>query len=81
MIFFCEPSDTLGISQTEFAISVLECLTRYNSIPTCDLNLVWSLDEIKISLFWDIECLSLVLLVFFMFSFWLPMVQTVPLDS
>jgi hypothetical protein len=38
----------LGLSAI---ISGLECLTRYNSIPTPDLNLVWSSGEIKISPF------------------------------
>jgi hypothetical protein len=43
------PSATPDNSLTEFAMSNLECLTRYSSMPTQDLNLVCSSAVINVS--------------------------------
>jgi hypothetical protein len=39
----------LDNSRTAFAMSNLECLTRYNNIPTPDLYFVWSVADIRTS--------------------------------
>jgi hypothetical protein len=43
------PSTTLDDYLTELAMSNLECLTRYSSMPTPDINLVCSSAGINVS--------------------------------